>query len=101
MLDLDGTDDVSRFAFFSSSAPGTHSCSACTVLAEHVFPLFPRILQFHCPPKNQKNKTKPYFQSKTFTRACRGLTRTHTDGVPAISFSGQNNSTSQLRGVYS
>lgn len=86
MLDLDGIDDVPRFAFFSPSASGTHSCSACTVLAEHVFPLFPHILQCHCPPKNQKNKTKPYFQSKTFTRPCQGLTRAHTDGVLAVCF---------------
>ena len=38
-MDLDGRDDVSGFAFFSPSAPGTHSCGACTVPAEHVFPL--------------------------------------------------------------
>lgn len=38
-LDLDGRADVSGFAFFSPSAPGTHSCGACTVPAERVFPL--------------------------------------------------------------
>lgn len=83
-MDLDGIDDVSRFAFFSCSAPGTHSCSACTVLAEHVFPLFPPILQFHFLPKTRK--IKPHFQSKIFTRPCQGLTRTPTDGVLAKCF---------------
>lgn len=38
-MDLDRTDDVLSFAFFSPSAPETHSCGACTAPAEHIFPL--------------------------------------------------------------
>lgn len=47
--------------------------------------------------KHQRKRTLSYnFWSKTFNRACCDLTSIYTDGVPAIRFSGQTNSTLQL-----
>lgn len=67
-MDLDRRDDVLSFAFFSPSAPETHSCSACTAPAEHIFPLldFTEALQLSSSffAKNKTNNSFITFRVK-------------------------------------